>query len=359
MRSKTRRDSRGRRDASHGPSLRGASSAVLLLGSLWAAPPGAAQAPLGPLRTAEQNPFYRLFYVPDAEGADVIGAGRTRIELSSSYSSVFEHSASANHLQLFDMEQLTHAVTVRWGVGPTLELGARADLYTAWGGFLDSLISGLHNALQVSDAGRHNQPEGQYRFLLFHGGQNVLLDVPQRSLQLEELRAFAKWQWYGSGGGPLSMSLKGVLRHYVGSVDPGRTDAALAILARLSRGKTHLHGYVGATSLSPPRRFTELVPDLAALTSIGIERNLTPHLSVLAQLVGGSRYVQGFSVADLNSIPMNVAVGLAGATETGWAWQLSFAEDVPPRSPSVDFIVDLEISRTLGVSGEDGDAPAP
>ncbi len=338
MRSKTRRDSRG---------LRGASSAVLLLGSLWAAPPGAAQAPLGPLRTAEQNPFYRLFYVPDAEGADVIGAGRTRIELSSSYSSVFEHSASANHLQLFDMEQLTNAVTVRWGVGPTLELGARADLYTAWGGFLDSLISGLHDALQVSDAGRQNQPEGQYRFLLFHGGQNVLLDVPQRSLKLEELRAFAKWQWYGSGGGPLSMSLKGVLRHYVGSVDPGRTDAALAILARLSRGKPTSMGMLG-------RR--------ASARHAGSRswcRTWPPHLSVLAQLVGGSRYVQGFSVADLNSIPMNVAVGLAGATETGWAWQLSFAEDIPPRSPSVDFIVDLEISRTLGVSGEDGDAPAP
>jgi hypothetical protein len=53
--------------------------------------PGRAWAqPVGPLHTSEQNPLYRMLYVSDAEAADLVGEGTLRIDLSTSYASVFE-----------------------------------------------------------------------------------------------------------------------------------------------------------------------------------------------------------------------------------------------------------------------------
>jgi hypothetical protein len=91
-----------------------------------------------------------------------------------------------------------------------------------------------------------------------------------------------------------------------------------------------------------------VVPEAAVFFSLGYERALSPGISAIGQFVGGSRYIEGFSVSDLNSIPMTLALGVAGGTPGGWGWQVSFVEDLPPKSPSVDFTFDLELNRTFG-----------
>jgi hypothetical protein len=64
----------------------------------------------------------------------------------------------------------------------------------------------------------------------------------------------------------------------------------------------------------------------------------------VAQFLGGSRYASGFGFAELDHMPFNLALGARGRL-AAWTWQVSFTEDVPPNSPSVDFTLDLSLAR--------------
>ena len=143
----------------------------VLLALLLLFPPGAAaQESAGPLRTSEQNPLYRLLYVPETEPAAPLREGALRFELSSSYSNILEASNRVSHAHLFDLEQMTNSLAVRYGWTDAFEVGARVGWYTGWGGFLDPFISGFHNFFGLPNGGRGQRPDGAYVLLLEHDG---------------------------------------------------------------------------------------------------------------------------------------------------------------------------------------------
>ena len=180
--------------AAPGTALTLAGTAGVLLALLI--PPGAAaQESAGPLRTSEQNPLYRLLYVPETEPAALLREGALRFELSGSYSNILEASNRVSHAHLFDLEQMTNSLAVRYGWTDALEVGARMGLYTGWGGFLDPFISGFHNFFRLPNGGRGSRPDGAYVLLLEHDeleDGRFEFDPGERILSLEDFRVFAK-----------------------------------------------------------------------------------------------------------------------------------------------------------------------
>ena len=67
-------------------------------------------------------------------------------------------------------------------------------------------------------------------------------------------------------------------------------------------------------------------------------------LALLVQFTGSERYTVPTGVRNMDSSPINFAVGGAGVLG-GWEWQVSFAEDLPANSPSVDFTLDVQVGR--------------
>jgi len=130
------------------------------------------------------------------------------------------------------------------------------------------------------------------------------------------------------------------------TVETGRADAAVELLARQSFGRWHLHGAAGVTSLSPPRELEPLTRDAALYMTLGGERLLTDGLSLIAQFVGGTGYFEGLGNEQVDGNPMNLVFGFAGRGGP-WGWELSFSEDVPPGSPSTDFTLALRVNRTF------------
>jgi hypothetical protein len=95
--------------------------------------------------------------------------------------------------------------------------------------------------------------------------------------------------------------------------------------------------------------------DVSEFFTVTAERELWwENTAFLAQLGGSSAYVRRVSGGDLRGVPLNLVFGLAGVTEDRWGWQLSFAEDILADGPSVDFTVDLEVSRLFGAVGASG-----
>lgn len=309
--------------------------------------PVAAQQPLGPLHTAEQNPLYRLFYLPQAESADVVDDGRTRFEFSTSYSNIHEASRSASHRQLFDREQMTNVLAVRYGLRPSLEVGASVAAQTGWGGFLDPFVSGFHRALGLPNGGRELEPENQHVVRLERSDSSAIVDLPPRTLEREDLRVFAKWRILGSGDAAGALSLRGSVRRSAGGPEAGRTDGAVAVLARGSVAGLHAHGALGASTLSPPASLEPVSDRTGTFFHTSLEWPVRPGLSFLGQFSGTSRYVKGFGVGELDRLPLTLGLGLAGDRGDGWDWELGFVEDLPANSPSVDFTVHFGLARTF------------
>lgn len=304
---------------------------------------GAQTASLGPLETSEQNPLYRLFYVPRAEPADVTEEGRFRLDVSAFYSNVFERSRSLAHDQIFDLEQMTNDVTLRYGARPGLEVGAGLGFQTTWGGFLDPVVDGFHDAFGLPNGGRETEPQNQFQVELEKLLPRVRFRLSPRTFGLEDARLFAKWRLLGSDRSSRTLSVRGTFRLAAGPVDPGRADGALAVLGRFSFEPVHLHAALGGTTLNAPSSLDPIVSGSAAFYTLALEGRLTPGLALVGQFAGASRYVGGFEDGELDRMANTLALGFRGGEE--WAWQFGFAEDVPPNSPSVDFTVHVQIGR--------------
>ena len=301
----------------------------------------------GPLRIAERNPLYQLFLTPMVSGADVLSWGESRILMSNAYSNIFEYNQSPQLRQLFDVERLQTTVVLSYGIAPRFELGLHVAVQHDWGGFLDPLIQGVHTTFGFPNADREKVDNNDYRLHLESGYDPVrtYLDLPSGTA-VESPRIVLAWQVAGGPEQRHALALRTTYKAPVGTAraTSHRADAAVEVALRRSTERTHLHLSAGAVTINAPARLDALMRGHAWLASLALERSITPGFSLLAQFSGGSAYTRPVGFSEFDHIPVNFGVGAAGQAGS-WEWQVSFTEDVPPNSPSVDFTFDLQISR--------------
>ncbi len=326
-------------------------TAVLLSAALVLASPARsrAQAPShGPLSSEEGAPLQRLGYTPMTEGADPVGAGLLRADLWMGYSNIFEQDSAADHNLYLDLERLLTAMTVRYGIAEAVEVGARATFQTDWGGFLDGVVEELHDALGLGNRSRPDFPRGAYGQSLQDGDGRVLVELPRRTFGLEDVRLFGKWRAYRSGDGRRALSFRAVARVPTGMnvVGTERSDVGLMVLARLGWRRWHVHALAGGSSVRRSPELRDVLTGRQAFFAAAVEYPLRPTLSAVVQATGATQLLRSFDDHDVDGAPLNVIVGLTGLAGTGWRWELAFQEDAPPRGPSLDFTLQLALSRT-------------
>jgi hypothetical protein len=128
------------------------------------------------------------------------------------YSNIFEQDSAASHELFLDLERLITAVSLRYGVTEQLELGGRLTFETTGGGILDGFISGWHRRFGLKNGNRDRYPNDAYAQRLRDGSGDLRLDVPRRSMALEDVRLFAKWGLLGGSAEKSALSLRAVTR---------------------------------------------------------------------------------------------------------------------------------------------------
>ena len=325
-------------------------SGAVVLGFLTLSVPGgsAAQRPaFGPLTHEEGGLLQRFSHTPMVEKADVLEPGSLAMDMWLGLSNVFEQDSTATHVLFIDMERLLTAATLRWGVAEDLELGGRVTFETTGGGVLDSFVHWYHDLLGFGQANRDRFPEGAYSQRLGDGGETTYLDVGPRTLGLEDVRVFAKWQLLTSTDGRSVLALRTEARFPAQSNRAGRrrSDASLAGLARLGVGSWYLHGMLSA---STARATPELAPVLrngSASLALAAERSLGASVAAVVQVQVSTPLLEGFDHRELDRPASNLVVGLAGRLGEDWSWDASFQEDLPADTPAIDFTLGLRVSR--------------
>lgn len=300
----------------------------------------------GPLTFEEGSPLQRLGYTPMMEAAAPIPQGSISTDLWLGFSNVFEQDQESTHVLFFDMERLISALTVRWGATDRLEVGGRVVWESTGVGALDGVILRYHDFFGFGQANRDRFPEGEYTQRLRDGSGTVYVDIPRQRFGLEGVRLFAKWAAAGSSDGSHDLALRLAARVPSGSnlIADEKTDIALQALTRVSRGRWHVHGLLGAATV---RRPPELMPILRRGTvyaTVGVERSFG-NVSAVFQTQVQSPLLRSFSHREVDGIPANIVFGLSGRISSQWSWDASFQEDLPADTPAVDFTVGLRISR--------------
>lgn len=333
----------------------GSARLLLLVFVMLAADPssldGQGQGPVGPLRVSEQNPLYRFLYVPDVAPADVVGAGRWWVGLSTQYSSVFEKGGRPTSRLLFDFERMANTLTVRYGPGASTELGGQVTLASRWDGFLDSVVMEFHDFIGVPNGGREDHPRNHYRFELERSGgdeEEMALHFSERRFAFEDMRLFGKWRFYRDPEGGTLFSLRATTRRAGDSFDRGRVSGGISVGGAFSRDRTHVNLQLGYALLNPPDELRPIANEQAVFFSHALEHQLDSGLSLLAQLSGSTPYFHGFEGSPLPGYPMLLTFGMGGRVGRSWQWQLGFAEDILFGGPSVDFTVGLTVSHGFG-----------
>lgn len=307
----------------------------------------AQQPSFGPLAFEEGGPINRMSYTPMMEAAAVVPAGTFEVTLYLGLSNMFEHDSSATHLIFVDMERLITAPTFRWGIADRFEVGGRLTLETRSGGFLDSSIRWYHDLLGFGQANREIFPEEAYRYELSNGSGAPYIDVESRSLVLEDVRLFGKWQALASADGRSALSLRAVTRIPTADnrVGEERTDFGVMALGRLGLGGWHLHGMLGASTVRAANRIGPALVDSSVFFSLAVERALWSSVSAIVQYQLSTPALQGFDDRELDWPLSNVVFGAAGRFGDDWGWDVSFQEDLPADAPAIDFTLGVRVTR--------------
>jgi hypothetical protein len=309
---------------------------------------GAQSLSFGPLTTEEGGPLQRLAYTPTTEAAHLIGSGRFQAGLWMGYSNIFEQDSAASHELYLDLERLITTVGLRYGVAEQLELGGRLTFETTGGGILDGFISEWHHRFGLKNGNRDRYPADAYAQRLRVGSGNLRLDVPRRSMALEDVRLFAKWGLLGDANKKRALSLRVVTRIPTQQNLAGaeRTDFSVMALGRLSGSRWHTHLMVGAATVRAAPEMDGALRSSGWFFSAAAERRLASWISALIQYDVATPRIQGIDDPEVDGWPLNLLFGVAGRLGDGWRWDISFQEDIPAGSPAVDFTLGVALRRT-------------
>lgn len=311
---------------------------------LFAVPSGAQEVgAAGPFRTMERNPIYRLFHTPSAEAGDLVGAGTVGVSIASTYSNIFEWIRTPRTSATMDMERWVNQIDLRYGMGEDWEVGGKLAVRTSWGGFLDGLVQWYHARVGLPNGDREVVEDGEFSLELLRDGQSLI--ARESGTRMEDPILMVGRRLAGGAGEPVALAARLTARLPLGSsqTSSGKADFGLQIDGRHSWTLWHFHGGIGVTTINPPEPLDPFVRSSAWFGHLGAER-VIGSVAAQVQLQGGSAYLEGLGNRELDRVPINLAVGVSGGLR-GWTWQAAFVEDIRPNSPSVDFTLDLRLSR--------------
>ncbi len=127
-----------------------------------------------PLANRNHYPLALLFLAPDADGGDVLPRGVQSLSFNFGYSNILARDVSKRESLWLDMEYTSATLGIEAGLGKGFEAAASLPIYAMYGGFLDPLISGLHDTFGYPNEFRSSIPNNLFQYHYRLEGEPVL-----------------------------------------------------------------------------------------------------------------------------------------------------------------------------------------
>jgi hypothetical protein len=292
-----------------------------------------------PLANRNQFPLALLFIAPNRADGEVLPRGARSVSLNFDYSNILSRDAAGRESLWLDMEYTSAAIGFQVGLGRGFEAGASLPIYAMHGGFLDPLISGLHDTFGYPNEFRSSIPDNLFQYYYRLEGEPLLARATGTTgagdLTLTVRKAL-------EGRYPLGIRLvaHAAAKLPTGSRDrlsgSGGYDYGFGINAR--RVGRSVGGYLNFSYNLPGDSDGLKTRNFAALAAAFDWRFRAswPNLALVVQFEQFQRFLKS-DLPVLNQSPRQMVLGLRWRRSDRFCYEWRLAEDLDAATPDFTF----------------------
>ncbi len=328
----------------------------LLLAALIYAPWFPASSPaleLEPFATSNQAPLVRIYGLPTAARATLLGKGRASVRLTVEVANSLTRSRRSGEAILLDGETTRGALTLRYGLGPRVEVGIEVPYLSHSGGVLDRFIENWHDAFGLPQGGRDRVPRNRLAFIYIRDSE-VAVDLEKDASGFGDLRLLTALQLWGETSGSSSAALHLSLKLPTGDSErllgSGSTDLALSLAGArnwpLELGRLSVFGSAGLLLMGDSEVLEEQQRPAVGFGSLGAGWAPRERFGLKLQLNGHSSFYRDSNLNEIDSGSVQLTVGASLGLTPATVLDLAVTEDILVDT-APDVVVHFSLKHTF------------
>jgi hypothetical protein len=255
---------------------------------------------------------------------------------------------------ILDGETLRAAIEARFGLAPRLEVGLEIPLLSHGGGFLDSLIDGYHERLDLPDGGRTAFARDRFRAGYVGDGESFFFDHAPGGVRLGDLAISARLglapgrgRWPGvTGALTLKLPTGDADRlHGSGSADYAASIQLTRKLVRATWHAGYAHTWLGGWEIAPDLPLQDPRSLFVACAFQAGERT-----ALVVQVLRSSGVFPYRAGSDIGRVAQEIAAGFRHRLPGGALLEWGFVENLDHYHNTPDIGAFLGISHQRPLS---------
>lgn len=315
---------------------------LLLPASLFAA-----DMEITPFRTTNQSPLVVIQPLPAESSSGISPKGRLFSALTFDLASNYSLSSAATEAILLDGESYRWALSARYGLTDSVEVGIELPWAIYGGGFLDSFIIGWHDAFGLPQGGRKAAPKNRIRYSYVNaGGQRLLVNSSASGLEDLVLTGGMKLYEEKSLSVHETLALRSTIKLPTGDsgnlLGNGAAGGTLSLCGAVNRftdwGSLGAFGSVGGMLSARGKVLNDQQKTAAAFGTLGFGWGPASWISFKVQLNGNTPLYKGSSLAEVSKPAFMLVSGGALKFPGDYQLDIGVSEDVAVKTaPDVAF----------------------
>jgi hypothetical protein len=323
---------------------------LLVLITVFSAPPLLYAFEIAPFHSANQSPLVRIYGLPSAGSAIVLPQSRKEFHATLDHASNYVYDATTRETILLDGETTRLTLGGRYGLSKDWELGVAIPALIHGGGFLDGFLINYHDMFGFPQGGRDQAPRNRLLYRYSRDGVEKL-KMDSSGSGLGDISLMAGYQLYHDAKEyPRAVAFRASVKLPTGDsaslTGSGSTDASVWITAsddyRLPFGHATLYAAGGLMVMTKGDVLPDQQRDHVGFGTIGVGWNPLPWIAFKVQMDAHTPLYRDSSLKPLAENAAQLLIGGTLGLSERTTLDIAVSEDIATTtSPDVVFHFNL------------------
>jgi Protein of unknown function (DUF3187) len=292
-----------------------------------------------PILTRNQHPLVALYGLPLPLAARLPGAGSGSLGATVNWSNIATTDTTDQRSYTLDGEVFEARVQAKHALGERFAVQGQLAWRQLSGGSLDSLVESWHDLFNLPNGSRNRLPEDAL-LIEYRSGGSTLLQVDDETSGLADLPLAFGYQLTASDQSAVAtwLTIKVPTGQAADLTGSGAVDVALSLAGeRQLSERWQLFGQASVVWLGEGDVLADLQQDFAGSLLAGATWSALQRLELTAQVEANTAVLD--TGTDLDGDAVVLTLGGRYRTDTGWAIDFGFSEDLQiSASPDIVFV---------------------